>query len=110
MLDLREGEIPAYTLRDALHLRGLRFTWKRWINWYDDPQDHNHCQFCNSCICDARDRDPFDKPGHVENGHFRYAYHAQLDNGASVWACRNCFKALAPLAGWTRTGSRATAS
>lgn len=105
MVDYRVHPVPEHASRNAQHFQGLQFTWVRWQRPHEG-WSHDHCHFCGACICDARDRYPFDKPGPVEGGHFRHAYRAGLPNETEVWACRTCFKALAPVGHWTRTGSR----
>lgn len=101
MIDLRTVEtLSVSALSEAEFWRNKAFVWKRWgpsIN----PQEHDHCRFCWACICDARDRDVYDKPGLVPGGHYRYAFYAEDPDGIHIWVCRSCFKRISPIAGWT---------
>jgi hypothetical protein len=104
MLDARTwAEIPPRKLSEAHYWRDVPFVWTRWTNPANDHREHNHCGFCWACICDARDRDPYDKPGLIEGGHYRHAYYAENPEGIFVWVCRSCFKRISPVAGWTRS-------
>ncbi len=91
--------MPERMLRQAEHWRDTAFVWKRFRprEWYH----HRHCAFCSACICHDRDRDPYDKPGPVEGGHYRHAFYAEDPDGTNIWVCRSCFKRIQPLAGWT---------
>ncbi len=71
-----------------------------------EGSDHDHCRLCSACICDARDRDPHDKPGPVDGGHYRFAYYAERPDGTDLWVCRTCFKRVAAEFGWKRVTSR----
>jgi hypothetical protein len=101
MLDARTlSEIPAHWPRYAQTWRGAAFVWTRYGPG-DDAMDHDHCLLCEACICDARDRDPYDKPGPVENGHYRHAFRAEDAEGRHVWVCRSCFKRVQHEFGWS---------
>jgi hypothetical protein len=102
MLDLRTLDtLTRYMLAEAKCWRGAEFVWKRWIGRPEERYDHNHCRFCSACICDARDRDPYDKPGPVEGGHYRHAFYSEDAEGIDIWVCRTCFKRIRPIADWT---------
>lgn len=98
MRDLEK--IPDHWLSEAALWKATPFVWKRWSRRHDD-WTHDHCRFCWACICDHRDRDPFDKPGTVEGGHYRYAFYAERADGTYVWICRSCFKRVREVFGWT---------
>ena len=66
MLDARTlNEIPQHWLHEANYWRDTPFVWKHWTRPHE-AWDHDHCRFCWACICDGRDRDPYDKAGPVE--------------------------------------------
>jgi hypothetical protein len=110
MVDLRTVEtLSPLTLSDGGYWRNCAFAWKRWgpstHRW-----EHDHCRFCNACICDARDHRPHDKPGPVEGGHYRHAFYAEEKDGVHIWVCRTCFKRLRSRFGWTIVRSRPSAA
>ena len=101
MLDLRT--VPTLSesmVAEARTWQNWAFVWKQW-GPSTVRQEHDHCRFCWACICDARDHDPYDRPGPVAGGHYRNAFYAKKENGAHIWVCRSCFKRLRSLAGWT---------
>jgi len=101
MRDARTLEtIPALWVQEAGLWRDTPFVWKRWTRPHD-AWTHDHCRLCHACICDHRDRDPHDKPGPVEGGHYRHAYYAERPDGTDVWVCRTCFKRVQAAFGWT---------
>jgi hypothetical protein len=101
MIDLRTVEnLSARMVAEAKVWRNKAFVWKRWGPSVDH-REHNHCPFCWACICDARDRDPYDKPGPVSGGHYRHAFYAEDLDGTHIWVCRSCFKRISPIADWT---------
>ena len=101
MLDARTlDEIPRHWLHEARHWRDTPFVWKRWARPHE-AWTHDHCRFCSACICDGRDRDPYDKPGPVEGGHYRHAFYAEAPDGTNIWVCRSCFKRVQKPFGWT---------
>jgi hypothetical protein len=100
MVDLRTVEtLSPWMLAEAEVWRDREFFWKKWGpargRW-----DQSHCRFCNACVCDARDRDPYDKPGPVEGGHYRLAFYAENPDGTHIWVCRSCFKRIRAIANW----------
>src|SRR5205814_509893 len=98
MVDLRTvAELSPLSLSKVEWSRGAFFRWTQW-NRPHEGWTHDHCDFCSACICDHRDRDPHDKPGPVEGGHYRHAYYA---DALEIWVCRSCFKRIAPVAGWS---------
>ena len=44
---------------------------------------------------------PMDKPGLVENGHYRHAFYSEKSDTVYVWVCRSCFKRVQPLVNWS---------
>jgi hypothetical protein len=100
MVDLRTfPELPEWKLRVAEFWRDAEFVWKRFRareNW-----SHDHCLFCNACICEHRERDPYDKPGPVEGGHYRHAFYSEKSSRVYAWVCRSCFKRVQPLLNWS---------
>jgi hypothetical protein len=100
MVDLATlSEIPEWKLRHAEAWRNAEFVWKRFHARED--WSHDHCLFRNACICEHRERDPYDKPGPVEGGHYRHAFYSQESPRVYVWVCRSCFKRVRPLLNWT---------
>jgi hypothetical protein len=101
MRDLRTLEtLTPFMLTEADYWRDHEFVWKKWGPG-EGLWDHSHCRFCSACICDGRDRDPYDKPGPVEGGHYRHAFYAEDPDGIPIWVCRSCFKRLRTVAAWT---------
>ena len=108
--DLRTvSTLSDLTLREAEPWRNRVFVWRRW-GPSDERWEHSHCGFCSACICDARDHDPYDKPGPVAGGHYRHAFYAGDSDGTHLWVCRTCFKRLAPQFGWTIQKSKCATS
>jgi hypothetical protein len=101
MTDLRTVEtLSKSMLSEAESWRNYEFVWKKW-GPAQGRYDHDHCRFCSACICDARDRDPFDKPGPVDGGHYRHAFYTEDSDGVDIWVCRSCFKRIRTIANWT---------
>jgi len=100
MVDLTAlPELPERRLRVAESWRDAEFVWKRFRareNW-----SHDHCLFCYACICEHRERDPYDKPGPVEGGHYRHAFYSERSSTVYAWVCRSCFKRGQPLLNWS---------
>jgi hypothetical protein len=101
MIELRTREtLSRYMLSEAVAWRDHEFVWKKW----GPPEgrcDHTHCRFCSACICDARDRVRYDRPGPVEGGHYRHSFYAEDPDGTHIWVCRSCFKRIRTIANWT---------
>jgi hypothetical protein len=106
MIDLRP-EVPKMMLRWAEACRDAEFVWKRFRA--REQWSHDHCLLCSACICEQRTRDPYDKPGPVDNGHYRHAFYSEKQDGTYTWVCRSCFKRVQPLVKWSirRPTSRA---
>src|SRR5258708_5453909 len=101
MLDARTLEkIPGHWLHEAEYWRDTPLIWKRWTRPHDGWTKDCWC-FCWGCFCDHRDRDRYDKPGTIEGGHYRRAFHAERPDGTDVWVCRTCFKRVQATFGWT---------
>jgi len=109
MIDLTSFEtLTPSMLAEVDFWRRAEFVWRRWAGHPEEARyDRDCCRICSACICDARDRDPYDKPGPVERGHYRHAFYAENTDGACIWVCRSCFKRIRPIAGWTIRRSRA---
>src|SRR5437867_13313887 len=106
MMDLRTfAEVPEMRLRFAETWRNAEFVWKRFRARED--WSHDHCLVCSACICEHRERDPYDKPGPVEGGHYRHAFYAEASDGTYTWVCRSCFKRMQSLVNWSTRRSKA---
>src|SRR5262244_3697186 len=109
MDDLRTvPELQDWKLRLAEDWHDAAFTWKQFHareHW-----SHAHCLLCFACICEHRVRDPYDKPGPVEGGHYRHAFYSEKPDGTYTWVCRSCFKRVQPVVNWSirRSGKRST--
>lgn len=68
--------------------RGLRWTWKRYVQPRPD-WDHDHCIACTAKVTDAEDPDVLQE--------------AFASEGDRFWVCRPCFDDFAGAFGWTET-------
>jgi hypothetical protein len=80
--------IPEDDLRIAARYRGLAFRWERWTRPHPD-WDHDHCFFCQACICDSGER-----------GHYGHAFVLRSRDDSAFWVCRSCFKLVRSLLLW----------
>jgi hypothetical protein len=105
MQDLRElVDLKDWWYVNARRWQDIPFSWKQW----DRPSEnwtHDHCEYCQACICDHRERFPEWKSAHEERGCYRHAYFAELEKGKYIWVCRNCFKRIQSEFGWTVVGA-----
>jgi len=104
-MDLRTfAEVPPMRLSFAQMWRDAEFVWKRYRARED--WSHDHCLVCSACICEHRERDPYDKPGPVVGGHYRHAFYAEASDGTYTWVCRSCFKRMNLLVNWSSRRSK----
>ncbi len=92
------SDLPEWKLRFASAWRDAEFVWKQFHARED--WSHDHCLVCSACICEHRARDPNDKPGRVEGGHYGHAFYSEKPDRTYTWVCRDCFKLLRPIVNW----------
>jgi hypothetical protein len=104
MQDLRElAELKDWWYTNAKRWRGTPFTWKKWERPHEG-WTHDHCEYCQACICDHRERFSEWKEAHAERGCYRHAFYAEIENGVYLWVCRSCFKRVQTEFGWSIAG------
>jgi hypothetical protein len=106
VLDLREAsQLKDWWFSNARFWQDTPFRWTRWERRHED-WTHDHCTFCNACICDHRARFPEWKSAHKERGCYRHAYFAQKPDKTYQWVCRNCFKRVRDEFNWSAVTPR----